>query len=150
MTRFPPIACAIAAAAGLAAVTATAHAQRPRPTVVWFAPAPGSLDMMHLFEAGDEWVAARSRMAVFKFYGQHLWDPSPPLVGPNTYRNLVAVDAFRTVTERWHKQIAVEVGSVKPQYCTADAAGNNLAIRGELPRHGRAVLFRAPARVRRP
>lgn len=127
MRRLAPLICAVGAAAGLAA--ATARAQRPHPTIVWFAPAPGSLDMLHLFEADDEWAAARSRLAVFKFYGQHLWDPAPPLVGPNTYRNLVSVDAFRTVTHRWHKLIAVEVGSVKPQYCTTDASGNNLAIR---------------------
>ncbi len=121
-----PFLCALVVAAGLAVV---AHADRPRPTVIWFAPAPGSLDMIRLFEAGDEWAEARSRMAVFKFYQQHLTEPPPSLVGPNTYQALRAADAFRTVTHAWHKRIAIEVGAVKEQYCTADASGVNTAIR---------------------
>jgi hypothetical protein len=124
-----PFLCALVAAAGLAVPPMR---ERPRPLVAWFAPAPGSLDMLHLFEAGDEWAAARSRVSVFKFYQQHLQDPAPPLVGPNTYNALRAIDAFRTITHTWHKQVAIEVGAVKEQFCTADASGMNASIRATL------------------
>jgi hypothetical protein len=119
----------VAAAALLAGAPLVA---RPRPFVVWFTPAPGSLDMLRLFEAGDEWAGARSAVSVFKFYQQHFLDPPPSTVGPNTYGALRAAGAFRIVSQVWHKRLAVEVGAVKPHYCTADASGMNAAVRDTL------------------
>lgn len=102
---------------------------RPLPLIVWFTPAPGSLDMLRLFEAGDEWASTRSRISIFKFYQQQTVRPAPDLVGPNSYDALRAVDAFRIVRSVWRKRTAVEVGAVKPQFCTADASGMNASIR---------------------
>ncbi len=82
---------------------------------VWFTPAPGSLDMQTLFQQTEQWPVAWSRVSVFKFYQGQLMSTPTALVGPNTYQALYAVDAFRTVTLRWRKSIAIEVGVVKPQ-----------------------------------
>jgi hypothetical protein len=96
----------------------------PAQRLVWFAPAPGSLDMRRLFVADEEWPAARQHMDVFKFYQAHaLPHVDSPVQGPNTYEALCEIDAFRTVTERWHKQIAIEVASVKEPHCTSDWSG---------------------------
>lgn len=103
-------------------------AARRNPILVWYAPDPGSLDMLHLFEDPGQWPTALARMSIFKFYQGHVLPDPPGYYGSNTYDALRAVDAFRTVTERWHKRIAIEVGVVKDQFCTADASGMNHAI----------------------
>jgi hypothetical protein len=99
---------------------------------VWFTPAPGSLDMLALFQHPEEWTVALSRVAVFKFYQAQLMSTPVAEIGPNTYQALNAIDAFRTLTLRWRKSIAIEVGVVKPQYCTADSSGLAMAIRDSL------------------
>src|SRR5262245_60769147 len=94
---------------------------------VWFAPSPGSLDYLRLFEDPEEWTRARALVSVFKFYQQHTQTPAPDVVGPNTYDALARAGVFRRLGQ-WKKKIAVEVGSVKEFYCTPDASGMNEAI----------------------
>jgi hypothetical protein len=95
---------------------------------VWFAPAPGSLDYIRLFQVPSEWPRALRVVDVFKFYQQHT-DPRPnSVVGPNTYDALAQAGAFRTVTRTWGKKIALEVGAVKEFYCTPDDRGMQEAI----------------------
>jgi hypothetical protein len=97
------------------------------PTRIWFAPAPGSLDLLRLFEAPDEWPRARAAIDVYKFYHQHTFRTPPDIVGPNSYDALVRVDAFRKL-RRWGKRIALEAGSVKEFYCTPDGSGMRESI----------------------
>jgi hypothetical protein len=123
----PPLGAFATAALVLLALTSLSG--RPGPLLVWFSPAPASLDMLRLFEAGEEWASARSRISIFKFYQQHTQRPAPAIVGGNSYDALRAVDAFRVVRSGWKKRTAVEVGAVKPFFCTADASGMNVAIR---------------------
>ena len=94
---------------------------------VWFAPGPGTLDFIRLFERPAEWRRARALTSVFKFYQQHTQSPAPAIVGPNSYEALARAGAFRTLKE-WGKKIAIEVGAVKEFYCTPDARGMNDAI----------------------
>jgi hypothetical protein len=98
---------------------------------VWFAPDPGTLDYLRLFDHPEEWPRARSLVRVFKFYQQHTRTPAPSIVGPNTYDALLAVDAFRQL-QRWHIKTAIEVGAVKEFYCTADPSGMEAAIRDSI------------------
>jgi hypothetical protein len=97
------------------------------PDRIWFAPAPGSLDLLRLFEAPEEWPRARQTMEVFKFYHQHTFAEAPGIVGPNRYDALVRVGAFRKLRQ-WGKRIALEAGSVKEFYCTADDSGMRASI----------------------
>jgi len=99
---------------------------------IWFAPAPGSLDMLQLFEAEDEWPIALQRMGVFKFYQGHVLEPPAGINGPNTYQAFYAVGAFQKLTQVWHKRIAIEVGAVKEFYCTTDDSGMTTAITNTL------------------
>lgn len=94
---------------------------------LWFAPSPGSIDYLELFEHPGEWRLARQLISVFKFYQQHTQTPAPDIVGPNTYDAFVRAGAFRTLTQ-WKKKIAIEAGSVKDFYCTPDASGMNASI----------------------
>ena len=94
---------------------------------VWFAPGPGTLDFIRLFERPAEWRRARDLTSVFKFYQQHTQTPAPPLVGPNTYDALARAGVFRTL-KQWGKKVALEVGAVKHFYCTPDARGMNEAV----------------------
>lgn len=98
-----------------------------RPDRIWFAPAPGSLDLLRLFESPEEWPRARFRMDVFKFYHQHTLRDAPAIVGPNRYDALVRADAFRTLM-RWGKRIALEAGSVKEFFCTPDDSGMRASV----------------------
>ena len=119
---------AIAAAAALlfrgAAPTAQSAIAADR---FWFAPSPGSIDYLRLFEHPEEWPRARAIMSVFKFYQQHTQTPAPDIVGPNTYDALARVGAFRRLGQ-WKKKIAIETGSVREFYCTPDASGMNETI----------------------
>jgi hypothetical protein len=94
---------------------------------IWFTPGPGTLDMRRLFEVPDEWPRAREAIQVFKFYQQHT-EPAASIVGPNTYDALVHSNAFSKVTRDWKKRLALEAGSVKDFYCTADASGMDASI----------------------
>jgi hypothetical protein len=94
---------------------------------LWFCPGPGTLDMQQLFSKPADWPRSRQLLNVFKFYQQHTQMPPDPIVGPNSYDALVRADAFRTLN-RWGKKTAIEVGSVKDYYCTADATGMNQSI----------------------
>lgn len=87
-----------------------------------FAPGPGTLDYLRLFEHPEEWERARQLTSVFKFYQQHTQTPAPSIVGPNTYDALARAGAFRTL-KQWGKKVALEVGAVKEFYCTPDARG---------------------------
>ena len=98
---------------------------------VWFSPGPGTVDYVQLFEHPEEWPHARQLISVFKFYQQHTQTPAPSIVGPNTYDALARAGAFSLVN-KWRKKIALEVGSVKEFYCTADASGMNASISGTL------------------
>src|SRR4051812_29047887 len=98
---------------------------------VWFSPGPGTVDYVQLFEHPEEWPHARQLISGFKFYQQHTQTPAPSIVGPNTYDALARAGAFRLVN-KWHKKIALEVGSVKEFYCTVDASGMNASISGTL------------------
>ncbi len=94
---------------------------------IWFAPGPGTIDYVDLFQHPDEWPNARQVFDVFKFYQQHTQTPPPAIVGPNSYDALVRAGAFQTLT-KWGKKIAIEAGSVKGGYCTPDASGMNASI----------------------
>jgi len=94
---------------------------------LWFAPSPGSLDYLRLFEHSEEWPRARQLISVFKFYQQHTRTPAPAIVGPNTYDALARAGAFRLLGQ-WQKKIAIEAGAVKEFYCTPDASGMNASI----------------------
>src|SRR5437762_418555 len=122
--------CAAAVAAtlpvGSAAQSSTALLDR-----VWFAPGPGTLDYLRLFEHPEEWTYARRVVRVFKFYQGHLLTSAPPNVGPNTYEALIQVDAFRRL-HNWGIKIGLEAGSVKEFYCTPDASGMNQSIQNTL------------------
>ena len=115
------------AAIALAAILAASPAAAPEPDRIWFAPGPGTIDYLRLFEHPEEWRRARDLTAVFKFYQQHTQTPAPSIVGPNTYDALARAGAFRTLTS-WGKKIAIEVGAVKEFFCTPDASGMNEAI----------------------
>ena len=114
-------------ALALAALIARSPDAAPRPDRIWFAPGPGTLDYIRLFEQPDEWRRARELTSVFKFYQQHTQTPAPSIVGPNTYDALARAGAFRTL-KQWGRKIALEVGAVKDFYCTPDASGMNVAI----------------------
>lgn len=94
---------------------------------IWFAPGPGTMDYLDLFEHPEEWPRARQLVNVFKFYQQHTQTPAPSAVGPNTYDALVRADAFHLLTQ-WGIKTAIEVGAVKDFYCTPDASGMDAAI----------------------
>ena len=98
---------------------------------IWFSPGPGTLDYLQLFENPGRWARARSVVSVFKFYAQHTQTPAPSIVGPNTYDALVRAGAFRTLTS-WKIKTALEAGSVKPFWCTADASGMQESIQSTL------------------
>jgi hypothetical protein len=116
-------ACLVAVLVALVGFDARAQARPPR---FWFCPGPGTLDYISLFEHPEEWAHARQLFSVFKFYQGHT-QPSNQAFAPNTYDALARADAFQKVTA-WGKQIALELGAVKPFYCTADASGMNAAI----------------------
>jgi hypothetical protein len=99
----------------------------PAPDRIWFAPGPGTIDYISLFEHPEQWPRARALFDVFKFYQQHTQTPAPDTVGPNTYDALVRAGAFQTLMT-WGKKIAIEAGSVKEFFCTPDASGMNQSI----------------------
>jgi hypothetical protein len=94
---------------------------------VWFSPGPGTLDYLRLFERPEEWSRARDVVSVFKFYAQHTHTPASSIVGPNSYDALVRADAFRKL-RLWGIKTAIEAGSVKEFWCTADASGMDASI----------------------
>jgi hypothetical protein len=98
---------------------------------VWFAPGPGTLDYLRLFEHPEEWVRARDVVSVFKFYAQNTETPAPPIVGPNSYDAFVRAGAFRKLRS-WGIKTAIEAGSVKEFWCTPDASGMEASIRATL------------------
>ena len=123
---------AIVAAAALLQHDSTPAAQSTVATDrVWFAPVPGSVDYLRLFEHPEEWVRARAQMSVFKFYQQHTQTPAPDIVGSNSYDALAKAGAFRLLGQ-WKKKIAIETGSVKEFFCTPDASGMNESIGNSL------------------
>jgi hypothetical protein len=93
---------------------------------IWFSPGPGTIDYIRLFEHPEEWAHARQLFSVFKFYQGHT-QATNLAFAPNTYDALVRAGAFRRLAT-WGKKIALEVGAVKPFYCTPDASGMNAAI----------------------
>jgi hypothetical protein len=119
---------AAALAAAIAAVfITTSAASSAAERQIWFAPGPGTADLIRLFEQPGEWRHSRALTSVFKFYQQHTQTPAPDIVGPNTYDALARSGAFRTL-KQWGMRIALEAGAVKDFYCTADASGMNAAI----------------------
>ena len=94
---------------------------------IWFAPGPGTLDYLDLFQEPQQWAHARQLFDVFKFYQQHTQTPVPSIVGPNSYTALANAGAFRTLTS-WGKKIAIETGAVKEFYCTPDASGMRASV----------------------
>jgi hypothetical protein len=116
----------------LAASTSSATPTLPvRADRIWFSPGPGTLDYLQLFENPGQWSRARSVVSVFKFYAQHTQTPASSIVGPNTYDALVRAGAFRTLTS-WKIKTALEAGSVKEFWCTADSSGMEASIRSTL------------------
>lgn len=106
-----------AALAALFAFVATTEAQKPLSADrIWFAPGPGTLDYLRLFDQPAEWPRARQLITAFKFYQQHTQTPAHPIVGPNTYDAFVRADAFRKL-RTWKIKTAIEVGAVKEGYC---------------------------------
>jgi hypothetical protein len=107
--------------------TATTTAVAPTADRVWYVPNPGSLDLQRMFERPEEWAHARALIDVFQFTQQHTYRTPDAVTGPNFYDPLVRAGAFRALAQ-WKKKIALGVGAVKPQYCTADATGMQKAI----------------------
>ena len=117
----------VAIALSLAIVTTNA-APWPWPgDRIWFTPGPGTIDMLRLFEAPDEWPLARQTIDVFKFYEGQTLTAGTPGDGPNRYDAFVRADAFRKLL-RWGKRIAIEAPAVKEQFCTADDSGMKAAV----------------------
>jgi hypothetical protein len=80
-------------------------------------PNVGSLDLLDLFRDPAAWAESRRSLSAFKLYWQHALDPWPEdpatvEAGPNTYRALVAVGAFRTLA-KWGLPLHLEVPAVK-------------------------------------
>ena len=98
---------------------------------IWFSPGPGTVDYLQLFDNPGQWTRARSVVSVFKFYAQHTQTPAPSIVGANTYDALVRAGAFRKLTS-WKIKTALEAGSVKEFWCTADSSGMEASIRSGL------------------
>jgi hypothetical protein len=94
---------------------------------IWFAPGAGTVDMLRLFEAPQEWTHARAVIDVFQFYQGHALTQGGPLNGPNRYDAFVQVNAFRQLRQ-WGKRVAMEVGVVKEFYCTEDDSGMRASI----------------------
>jgi hypothetical protein len=101
------------------------------PDRIWFTPGPGTIDMLRLFEAPDEWPQARQAMSVFEFYQGHTRTVAGPGEGPNRYDAFVRVDAFRKLLQ-WRKRMAIEMAAVKEQYCTDDASGMQASVNDTL------------------
>lgn len=94
----------------------------PTPTsmpseLVWFAPNMGSTDYSRLFTNPEFWPEARSRIDVFKFYTQNVFDPPCSICGDNSLRSFAEAGAFRKLAE-WGIAISIEVGAVKEWGCT--------------------------------
>lgn len=84
-------------------------------------------DTLELFQQPDAWSQARSLIDTFQFYAQNIMagvevdmatKPNWELVGPNTFKALVNVDAFRKLAD-WNIKVALEIGAVKPGDCDA-------------------------------
>jgi hypothetical protein len=118
----------IVAAFALVALPVRSHAEKQRGVDrFWFTPAPGSIDMVRLFEAPEEWALARELVDVFKFYAPQTWHVPADENGPNTYEAFRRVEAFRKLAG-WGIRIGIEAGAVKEHYCTADGSGMQAAI----------------------
>lgn len=117
------IALAVLAVAGIARVQAKTTVVTDR---IWFSPNPGTLDMLRMFEHPEEWTRARELMNVYNITQQHTY-VTDAIVGPNTYGELVRVDAFRKLV-RWRKKLSIGVGVVKEFFCTSDPSGMNEPI----------------------
>ena len=130
-----PVPLGFVVAALLSALSATSSPASPVLPVsadrIWFAPGPGTVDYLRLFENPEQWTRARSVVTVFKFYAQHAQTPAPSIVGPNTYDALVRAGAFRKLTT-WKIKTALEAGSVKEFWCTPDASGMQASIQSTL------------------
>jgi hypothetical protein len=112
----------------LIAIVATKAEPLPWPgDRIWFTPGPGTIDMLRLFEAPDEWTQARQTIKVFKFYQGQTMTAGTPGDGPNRYDAFVRVDAFRKLL-RWGIRIAIEAGAVKEQFCTDDESGMKASV----------------------
>ena len=111
----------------LIALGISRSAAAPAADGIWFAPGPGTIDYISLFEHPEQWPRARALFDVFKFYQQHTQTPPAEVVGPNSYDALVRAGAFQTLTT-WGKKIAIEAGAVKEPYCTPDPSGMQQAI----------------------
>lgn len=129
MRRTAAVAASVAAVAVLltTAWAATTVAQDR----IWFVPGPGTIDYVDLFNHPAEWPRARQLVNVFEFYQQHTQTPAPSIVGPNTYDVLARVNAF-SLLNQWGIKTGIEVGAVKPFYCTADASGMTRAVSDSL------------------
>jgi hypothetical protein len=128
-TRVTPVAFRSALAAAVVGIAAAAIAGAQSagtlgPDRIWFSPNPGTLDMRRMFEQPDQWRHTRALVSVYNFTQQHTFAVPDPIVGPNSYDALVAVDAFRKL-KQWGKKISLGVGAVKEFYCTDDASGMN-------------------------
>ncbi len=91
----------------------------PEP-MVWFSPAPASLDFRDLFfdersNPAVAWPQARDAVDVFKFYAAQLLDQHDQ-AGSNTYGSLADVRAFLKLVG-WRKEIALEVAAIKGYSC---------------------------------
>jgi hypothetical protein len=100
------------------------------PPLVWFAPAPASVDLRDLFLDGTknpavDWQDVREQVQVFKFYTGQLLD-SHDSSWPNTFAALRDVRAFRKLVD-WRLEIAIEVASVKDYSCDTAAGVAGLA-----------------------
>lgn len=116
----------------------------PRQNQIWFTPNVGSVDMLDLFNNPEQWVSARSKIDVFKFYtgqvGTGGWSGvgNPDYnVGENYLENLVNAQAFYKLGQ-WEIDIAIEsfftgpVMSINPIVCSSSEYVFNLSLDGSV------------------
>jgi hypothetical protein len=130
----------------VAALPAKNHSETPQSpqAEIWFTPNVASVDMLDLFSAPEQWVSARSRIDVFKFYSGQVgtagWscDVNPnQTCGPNHIGNFVAVDAFAKLGQ-WGIDIAIEsffagpVMAVDPIQCSTSNHVYSLTLNGSI------------------
>src|SRR5215471_9314683 len=98
------------------------------PTVdrFWYAPNPGTTDLIRMFDHPEEWARARQIISVYQFTEQATHTPPDSIVGPNYYDALARAGVFSKL-KQWGLKTAVGVGAVKSFYCTPDPSGMNAA-----------------------
>lgn len=135
---------ALTGAAQSAATSRPKARPLPDPPEVWYGSNLGSVDLLDMFTATDEWTLARSRIDVLLLSGSQVatagWSCKvlpQHTCGDNHLDNLVAVQAFEKLGD-WGIDIAIEsffagpVASLNPVVCSNSTSVLNLTLNGSL------------------